>query len=230
MEHEPAPDAPREMNRTAVLAAMFAVPLCCPPMSLLACITGAVALVQIRRNANLRGRWLAWSAILVGATCAVVMSALLWTYGLGLLARGPTPPLRALMDASPAAMQEQWSGPALALGAPELRTCADQLRSRYGELLSASASTKRTAPLKPVPRRSIATLPITIRFERATMEADLGLELFDPLTGATVMRWRSLRVIDQDAGDVTFPPGEPAPPPLEPASPNPAGPATPALR
>jgi len=230
MDTEPATDAPREMNRTAVLAAMFAVPLCCPPMSLLACITGAVSLRQIRRNPNLRGRWLAWSSIVVGAVCATVMCTLLWTHGLGLLARGPTPPLRALMDASPEAMREHWTGPARELAEPDLRACAEQLRSRYGELLSASASALRTAPLKPVPGRSIATLPITIRFERATTEADLGLELFDPITGSTVMRWRSLRVIDPVAGEITFPPGEPAPPPLESANPKPAAPTKPALR
>ena len=46
-------------SRTAVLSAMFALPVCCPPMSLLACITGGVALWQIRRNPLARGAWLA---------------------------------------------------------------------------------------------------------------------------------------------------------------------------
>jgi len=62
-------------------------------------------------------------------------------------------------------------------------------------------------------------VPITIAFERATLEADLGLELFDPKTGVTVMKWRSLRVMEPGHDDLVFPPGEPAPPVLEPPAP-----------
>jgi hypothetical protein len=168
----------------------------------------------------------------VGAICATLMSVLLWTHGLSLLVRGPTPPLRSIMDASPAAMARDWSGPATSLDAAQLRAFADQLRVRYGDLVQASASATRTAPLKPASAGSIATLPITIRFERASVEADLGLELFDARSSATVMRWRSLRVLDPAAGELTFPPGEPPPAPL-PAAPAKApasAPSAPALR
>jgi hypothetical protein len=232
MEQAQETEIPTEMSRTAVLAAMFALPLCCPPMSLLACITGTVALLQIRRNPSLRGRWLAWSAIAVGAICTTVMSALLWTHGLSLLVRGPTPPLRAIMNASPTDMQRDWSGPATSLDAAQLRAFADQLRERYGEFVEASASDSRTAPLKPTSGGPIATLPIQMRFERSTVQADLGLELFDERSGATVMRWRSLRVIDPAAGELTFPPGEPPPEPLQsaPAKPPASAPSKPALR
>jgi len=225
-------ETPKEMSRTAVLAAMFAVPLCCPPMSLLACVTGGVALFQIGRNPNLRGGWLAWTAIAVGAICTIVMSVLLWTHGLSLLVRGATPPLRALMSAQPAAVQQDWSGPATSLNEEQLRTFVEPVRQRYGDLIAATPSTTRTAPLKPAASGSIATIPVTIQFERATVEADLGLELFDVRSGATVMKWRSLRIIDPAAGELTFPPGEPSPPPLEPAKPKPApsAPAVPALR
>lgn len=212
-----SPDEPRQthMSRTAVLAAMFALPLCCPPMSVLACATGGVALWQIRRNPNLHGRWLAWCAIVVGAACAVTMSWLLWVNGLAMIVRGPLPPMQALMSGATERVRQEWSGPAGSLDAAAIQAFADALRARHGDLLDATPSRVRTLPLKPRPRQSIATVPVTLVFERSTVEADLGLELFDERSGATVMRWRSLRVIEPEGGDLSFPPGEPPPPPLE---------------
>ena len=99
-------------SRTAVLSAMFALPVCCPPMSLLACITGGVALWQIRRNPLARGAWLAIAAMVIGAASAIVMSTLLWNNGLGLLWRGPGAPMDAVMRGDTAAMRQHWSGPA----------------------------------------------------------------------------------------------------------------------
>lgn len=210
------------MSRTAVLAAMFAVPLCCPPMSALACLTGGVALWQIRGNPNLHGRWLAWCAIVVGAACAITMSWLLWANGLSVIVRGPLPPMQALMSGSPEQVRAEWSGPAGSLDAAALQAFATELRGRHGELLDAVPSRVRTLPIKPRPRQAIATVPVTLVFERGSVEADLGLELFDERSGGTVVRWRSLRVIEPQGGDLTFPPGEPPPPPLETGTPAPA--------
>ena len=215
------PEEPRQthMSRGAVLAAMFALPLCCPPMSALACVTGAVALWQIRGNPNLHGRWLAWCAIVVGAACTITMSWLLWVNGLSVIVRGPLPPMQALMSGSPEQVRAEWSGPAGALDAAALQAVVGELRARHGELRDAMPSRLRTLQLKPKPRQAIATVPITLVFERSTVEADLGLEMFDERTGATVMRWRSLRVIEPQGGDLTFPPGEPPPPPIETGNP-----------
>lgn len=207
------------LSRTAVLAAMFAVPVCCPPMSLLACIAGAVALRQIRRDPRVHGAWLAVAAIVVGAASAVVMSALLWNNGLALLWRGPEAPLRALMRADAADMPSHWTGPAAALDASELQSFAARLTSAHGSYQGAQESRTRATPLKPPAGKSVAPVPITLRFERGSVEADLGLQLFDPQTGATVMKWRSLRVMDPSLGELVFPAGEPAPPVLEPPAP-----------
>ena len=215
-----AVDSPvTHFSRTAVLAAMFAVPVCCPPMSLLACITGGVALWQIRRNPLARGAWLAIAAMVIGAASAIVMSTLLWNNGLGLLWRGPGVPMDALMRGDSAAMRQHWSGPAGELSQPALQAFAQSLTAEHGAYLSTTDSVTRATPLKPPAGKSVAPVPITIVFERAKLEADLGLELFDPKTGASVMKWRSLRVMDPARGDLVFPPGEPAPPVLEPPAP-----------
>ena len=210
---------PRQMSRVAVLAAMFAVPVCCPPMSLLACITGAVALRQIRRDPRVHGTWLAVTAIVVGAASAVVMSALLWNNGLALLWRGPGAPMRALMSADTTDMPSHWAGPAASLPEAELRAFAAALTDRHGAYLGTQESRSRATPLKPPAGKSVAPVPVTLTFERATLEADLGLQLYDPISGATVMKWRSLRVMDPERGDLLFPAGEPAPPVLEPPAP-----------
>lgn len=225
--HEPPqePPAAGPMNRMAVLAAMFAVPCCCPPMSLLACITGAVALWQFRSEPGMRGRWIAWTAVAVGAVSAAAMSWLLWTSGLGLIVRGPQPPIEALMRADTAALREQWAGPAASPDPAALQAFVGEARARYGELRSAEASASRPLPLKSPSGKPILTVPATLRFERATLEADLGLQLFDERSGEGVMRWRVLRVIDSERGDLIFPPGEPPPPPPPSAKP-PPNPAT----
>lgn len=221
--NEPIDPPATHLSRTAVLAAMFAIPLCCPPMSALACITGAVALWQIRRDPALHGRWLAWIAIAVGAACAIIMSWLLWANGLAVIVRGPLPPMQALMSGSPERVRAEWTGPATELDEAALRTFAEALRSRHGELRDAIPSRSRTLPIKPKPRQAIATVPVTLVFERGPVEADLGLELFDERAGGTVMRWRSIRITEPDGGDLVFPPGEPAPPPLDAGTPASAG-------
>ncbi len=214
-----APPAPGPMSRTAVLAAMFAVPLCCPPMSLLACITGAVALWQMRADAGIRGRWLAWTAIAAGAVSALVMSVLLWQSGLGVVLRGPEPPLQALTSADPVRIREQWTGTVALMDRAALQAFAKAVHDRYGNLRSAESSTRRPLPLKPPAGKAVVSIPATVHFEQATLEADLGLELFDERSGQGVMRWRSLRLMDPERGDLILPPGEPPPPP---ASPDPA--------
>jgi hypothetical protein len=182
-------------------------------------------------------------AIATGATCGIVMSALLWSHGLGTLLRGPGPAMRALAEADPEGMRTHWSGPAANLPPDRLRAFASELEARFGRLVEADGSATRTTPLKLEPKRSITTIPVTLRFERpaitagatperTSVEADLGFELFDERTGATVMRWRSLRINVAAGNEVLFPPDEPPPPTLEPARPRAAtsAPPTPALR
>jgi|GEM_PF-1670851 len=207
--------APTSMCRTSVLAAMFAVPVCCPPMSLLACVTGVIALRQIRRDRLLHGAWLAWVAIVFGAACAVVMSWLLWTSGLSLLWRGPNPPMQALMTHSTQNMRELWNGPAAEYSQQQLAEFSQALTRRYGEFRGAAGSEIRPTPLEQSGARSVATVPITLQFESGSIEADLGLQRFDERTKSSVMKWRSLRVIDSVKGDLVFPDGEPPPKTLE---------------
>jgi hypothetical protein len=118
------------------------------------------------------------------------------------------------MAGAPERVRAEWSGPAAGLDAPALQAAAADVRARHGALVDAVPSRSRNLPLKPRPGKAIATVPITITFERGAVEADLGLELFDERTGSTVMRWRSLRVIEPDGNDFIFPPGEPPPEPL----------------
>lgn len=203
--------------RTSVLAAMFALPLCCPPMTLLAAITGLFALRQIRRDASLHGRGLAWAAVVVGAASTALFSGLLWSNGLNTLWRGPQPPVAALMTADTAEMPRHWSGPAATAPADTLSAFAAPLVARHGGFKAARNSASRLASLQQDGRDPVVTVPITLVFERGEVEADLGLERFDARGGGVVMKWRSLRVLDPAVGDQVFPPGEPGPPPLAPA-------------
>lgn len=213
-----------QLCRTSVLAAMFAVPFCCPPMSLLACVTGAVALRQIRRDSSLHGRGLAWAAIWVGAISAAIFSWLLWTHGLETLWQGADRPVAALMRADTEAMPRHWTGPAADATPESMHAFADPLVLRHGAFLHASNSTSRLTPLQQAGRNPVVTVPITLVFERGQVEADLGLQRYDPDRGGVVMKWRSLRVLEPDLGDPVFPAGEP-PPPALPADASPAGPA-----
>ncbi len=202
-------------SRAAVLAAMFALPVCCPPMSIVACILGGFAYWSIGRTPSLKGRWLAMTAMVVGAASAGIMSWLLWTSGLGTLWAGPTPPLHAVMQASPEQIREHWAGPATLLSESQLKTCATALHNRYGDFHSAHPSLTRTTPLAQASRNPVVTIPISITFSNNIIEADLGLQRFDELSGQVVMKWRVLRVMDATNGDFVFPPGEPPPPALD---------------
>ncbi|NBX25369.1 MAG: DUF4190 domain-containing protein [Planctomycetes bacterium] len=219
---DPQPPA-TQLCRTSVLAAMFAVPLCCPPMTLLATVTGLVALRQIRRDASLHGRGLAWAAVIAGVLSTLVFSVLFWRNGLNTLWRGPNPPVSALLQARPAEMPLHWSGPAATATTQVMQAFAAPLQARHGAFRQARNSASRLASLQQDGKDPVITVPITLVFERAEVEADLGLERFDARGGGVVMKWRNLRVLDPGLDNPVFPPGDPGPPPLAPPAPGKPG-------
>ena len=229
-EAPPIDRPPTHLCRTSVLAAMFALPLCCPPMTLLAAVTGLFALRQIRRDASLHGRGLAWAAVAVGTVSTAIFSGLLWNNGLDTLWRGPQPPVAALMTVDTAEMPRHWSGPAANAPADTLQAFAAPLEARHGRFKSARNSGSRLASLQQDGRDPVVTVPVTLTFDRGEVEADLGLERFDAHGAGVVMKWRSLRVLDPALGDPVFPPGEPGPPPLSPPPGKPAAAGAPAPR
>lgn len=224
MTEAPPTDRPlTHLCRTSVLAAMFAVPICCPPMTLLAAITGLMALRQIQRDPALHGRGLAWAAVAVGLLSTATFSGLLWNNGLDTLWRGPNPPLAALLRADAAEMPRHWTGPAASATTDTLKAFAAPLEARHGAFQAARNSTLRLASLQQDGRDPVIAVPITLVFERGQIEADLGLERFSAQGGGVVMKWRNLRVLDPDLGDPVFPPGDPGPPPLAAPAPGKSG-------
>jgi hypothetical protein len=217
-------DAPRSWNRTAVLSAMFCIPFFCPPMTLIAAITGALALRSLRHNPDTKGAWLARSAIAFGVAATVLSAWLLWSSGLGTIVRGPSAALAPLFAADAEGVHREWIGPASRISAEELNAFAREASARYGAFASAQWSESRTTPLEQPATRSVAVVPVTIRFASGPVEADLGLERFDEKSGKGTMMWRSVRILDAQRGDLLFPPGEPPPPALPPEAPSKAAP------
>ncbi|MCE9619459.1 MAG: hypothetical protein K8R92_06085 [Planctomycetes bacterium] len=212
----------KSWNRVAVLSAMFCIPFCCPPMTLLGAGTGMLALRSIRLNPETKGAWLAKTAIVFGLATTLLSVWLYWTSGLRTIVLGPNPALAALFAADTEGMRREWAGPASSLSKEQLDEFAEQVKKRYGTFVSSRYSTSRPTPLDQPGRRSVAVIPVTIQFDSGPVEADLGLERFDEKSGKSTMSWRSLRILDAARGDMLFPDGEPAPPLLE----NSASPAT----
>ncbi len=207
---------PRTWNRTAVLSAMFCIPFCCPPMTLLGVGAGVFALRSLRNNPDTKGAWLAWTSISFGVVATILATWLYWASGLRTILLGPTVALAPLFACDPQGMQQEWAGPATTLTRDQLTEFTAQVESRYGKFVSAQLSDQRPTPLEQSWKRSMVVIPITIQFSSSEVQADLGLERFHEKTGKSTMVWRSLRIVDPARGDMLFPNGEPAPPDLPP--------------
>lgn len=195
----PRPPAP--FSRLAIIALGLNIPFFVPPITLLAALLGVVSLIRLRRTRELRGQGLAIAAIVVGVALTTIFTTLYGT-GYRLAAHGATDAIRAADRGDAESVRSLFAALPRELADDEIAAFAETLRSRYGALLDGRVI--RTT--EDLPRRGgVFAMPYLLRFERGDHEAVIGITLARPRDGRPTLALASIRVKDEEAGDVMIP-------------------------
>jgi hypothetical protein len=158
-------------SRLAVLSLVLSV---VPVASALGVILAVISLVRIRGDPHLEGRMLAWTGLVVGTIVSVASG--LMGYALAeqfrQLVQRPGIALKAAMDGDGATFRAQMTGPGAEVTSPELFAWTSQMRQRFGEIRSVTASADRpsSAPA-PGPQGDQMTAAFIVEFERERVPA-----------------------------------------------------------
>lgn len=217
-------DQPAMATKTsglAVTSLIFSLILCCPLTTILGPLLGLGALLQIGRNPALKGRGIAFAAIIMGVVFSVAQ-------GIGAyqgyrafvlpVMEGPRVAFETGFANDPTGFRAEFYGEGAATSDAEVQAFIDELRQRYGEFVSLHFD-DANAP-QPAFRQSSAPFPYKITFENAAVTSEAELIFADEATSAFVMKWGSITIFDSDLGDLAYPlPGGDVPdsPDTEPA-------------
>ncbi len=158
-------------SRLAVLSLVLSV---VPVASAVGAVLAVISLVRMRSNPRLEGRMLAWTGLVVGTIVSVATGVM--GYALAeqfrQLVQRPSIALKAAMDGDGALFRAQMTGPGAEVTAPELFAWTSQMRQRFGEIRSVTASPDRpsSAPA-PDPRGDRMTAAFIVEFERERVPA-----------------------------------------------------------
>ena len=203
---DPQPPA-KKTSGLAITSLIFSLIVCCPVATIIGPLLGLGALVQIGRNPALKGRGLAFAAIIMGVAFTIAQ-------GIGMyqgyhafvvpVVNGPRVALEAGFANDPTGFRAEFYGAGAAGTDGEVQVFVDELRRRYGEFVSLRLD--ETNGPQPAFGQTSVPFPYEITFENASVAAEAELVIADKATGAFVMKWGSITIFDPDLGDLTYPP------------------------
>jgi len=193
-------------------------------------ILGAVGFATTGPSAQRKGRGLSIAAIIIGVIVTVG-----WVYG-GKMAydfiggfvkfsmEGPNEALTKGFAGDIPGFQASFHGDGATAPAAEAKSFLDMLEQRYGKYQSAAINQNSNSQPQSNQQPQI-TLPYTLTFANATVDADVELIFADQKTGTILKKLGFIAVTDATLGNLTFPStavptggsssrrGSPAPPP-----------------
>ena len=205
---DPQPAAAKKTSGLAITSLIFSLILCCPVTTIIGPLLGLVALVRIGRNPALKGRGLAFAAIITGVAFSIAQGIGMYQ-GYQVMVRpvseGPATALEAGFAGNPSGFTAEFYGAGATASDAEVQAFIDELRQRYGEFQSL-----RFDESGPQPQSSFGdpnvSFPYVFTFENG-QASGVALRVFaDEVTGQWVMKWGSITVFDPDLGDLTYPP------------------------
>lgn len=212
-EHEQAQRKTSGMAITALVLSILGIIPCCGAITaVIGTVLGLIGVGTIRSDSPVKGRGLAFAAIIIGIIFIVVQVAggmWFWrTFGAPVV-EGPAPALRAGFAGDTTGFRNAFHGAGATATDEEINAFVDELRDRYGEFVSVEMiGTGQSRPRDPV-------FPATYRltFTNDVVDAEAEIIAADETTGQIVMKLGSVRIIDPQRGDLEFPPPSTAPPP-----------------
>jgi len=203
---DPQPAA--KTSGLAVTSLIFSLILCCPLTTVIGPLLGLGALLQIGRNPALKGRGLAFAAIIMGVAFSIAQGIGMYQgYKAFILpvAEGPRVVFETGFANDPTGFRAEFFGAGAAGSDAEVQAFIDELRQRYGEFVSLRFDDANSP--QPAFGQPSAPFPYEITFENATVSVEAELVFVDEATGAFVMKWGSIIIFDPDLGNLTYPPG-----------------------
>ena len=182
----------------------------CPLMTLLGPLLGVKALADIRCTPGLGGTRLAAAGIILGLTVSLGwgVTMLWWQSNVReVMIQGPVIEMRAGMRGEYDRVRAGFSGKAAEAPDDVIADFFDELRERYGELLTVRLDVDREMP-QPERGRLSPYIPYIFDFEAGEHPGWAKFILIerDPLRLSRT--WEAIFIIDDDREDeVTFPPG-----------------------
>ncbi len=197
--------APARRTSGWAIAALLCSLALCPPIALVGVLLAIRALVDVNANPGIRGRGLAWTAIVLAFAGMSGFGVFMWWWGGHVrppLLYGPQEQLRQAMTGNAAGFKEGFIGEGKTASDSEVRAFISELTSRYGGFVGSQQKEGALAVNSP-------TFPDAMRityewqFTRATVDAEVDIELF---ADGLYPRFRFVVVRDAALGDVYYPP------------------------
>ncbi|MCL4210550.1 MAG: hypothetical protein KJZ68_07785 [Phycisphaerales bacterium] len=213
-----APVMPPRVSGLAIGSLICSLIFCCPATTVIGPLLGLMAFLSISaRPMERRGKGLAVAGILIGvlATTGQVMLTL-WMINEAektdqYLRNAPGTMLTAGYAGDVTTFRADAAGSLAAVTDDEIKTFFEELRTRYGDFVSATydeeayfnSITGVQDLINPVQQH-----PFKLRFSGGEVTAEFGIAKSDPRTGR--MYWGMVRVVnitirDPDRGDITLP-------------------------
>lgn len=202
----------------AIASLVCSLFFCCPLGTIPGVLLGIAALVSISANPMRRGRGVAITGIVLGVLFTVGQIVVypkvykITADSIVLVNHGPNEALAAGFAGNMPAFRDRFFKAGALASDQEATEFIGQLRSRYGEFVSGHPRQASTPPFG----QTQMVMTYTLEFDRGMMPADVELVFADPNTGGLVFKLGSITVVDEQQGNLTYPP--------QPADPRPAGP------
>lgn len=199
------PDQPkRKTSAMAVTALVLSltgiIPCCGIVLAPIGALLGLIAVISISANRSTKGRGLAAAAIIIGLLLTVAQIAVGWKYVIEPVINGPRDALTAGLNGNISGFKSEFVGAGASATDAEAQAFIDELRRRYGALRSVEA--RGDTGQKPSQESSL--FEYRIAFADATVRAEVEIVFYHESSGS-LMRLGSIRIIDPDQGDLTYP-------------------------
>jgi len=201
----PSGDQPRTSG-IAIASLVCSLILCCPLTTVIGALLGLIGVIVTATNPMRKGTVLAALGLIIG-----VAGTGAWFYG-GYAANrwfktAPQSAFEAGYDSGVDAFQERIHAPG-AHDDAAARAFLDELRSRYGAFESAefSADQDWQPPQTGSQQPFMPDVPYVLRFENAEVRAEIDLVFADEQSGDLVFMIGAIEVIDDELGNLVYPP------------------------
>ncbi len=200
-DHQAA--AATKTSGLAVTSLIFSLILCCPLTTIIGPLLGLGALVQIGRNPALKGRGLAFAAIIMGIAFSVAQGFggySMYKNFIEPMYVGPRDALSSGFAGDIAGFKGHFYGSGATASDEQATAFIEQLRQRYGEFVSSELNPQTQPQGGPA-----MDFGYFLSFENTTVEAEAQIIYADETTGVWPKALGYIIVFDPDLGDLTYP-------------------------
>ena len=203
---DPQPTAATKTSGLAITSLIFSLIVCCPVTTIIGPLLGIGALVRISGNPALKGKGLAFAAIIMGVVFTLAQGwggYQTWQVMKPVLA-GPNAALTAGFAGDTAALKAEFHGAGATASDTVVTAFIDELRTRYGAYQSCRYDETATGS-RGTFGDPVIPFPYILTFDNGEVQVEAEFVFAEPGIG-WIKKWGSITVFDPDLGDLTYPP------------------------